>query len=292
MTMAMSLLLHRHLFFVILTCVAGADLLMWQLQVPPSDWVQYTYAFVLVVLVVLEFVAPRNASWNYVTRDGVKVRELTVDVFFLILETLVLSAATYLFATWVAGLVRAALGLSFVLPLHWTLQCLAAVLLVDLVRYWVHRASHRFAWMWRLHSMPERLGAMSSARGNPFDDVVTYAPELIVLFTLGFDREVMLGLYSVIWIMPLVIHSNVDFAETRFSRFFQLPRYHLIHHAYNDGNAPTHNFAELLTVWDRVFGTFKDDPIGVDHRTGVVRDRPRTWLREFFGWLYLPIQRL
>ena len=291
----MKRLLKDQLLFILLAVVIAGDLLLWLWKVPQAEWVQYSYAFVLVVLVVLEFVMPRNPSWNYVTREGVKVRELSVDVVFLILETVVLSAATYAFAVWVSGLVRAAFGLTFELKLHWVVQCLVAVLAVDLVRYWVHRGSHRFAWMWRLHSMhhmPERLGAMSSARGNPFDDVVTYAPELIVLFVLGFDREVVLGLYSVIWIMPLVIHSNVDFGDGWLSKHLQLPRYHLIHHAYNDADTPTYNFAEILTFWDRVFGTFKGDPIGIDHRTGVMRDAPRSWVREFFGWMWLPLQRL
>lgn len=291
----MKRLFNDHLFFVIVFVVLVGDLVMWQLKVPQIVWVEYTYSVVLVFLVVYEFVRPRNASWNYITPDGVKVRELSVDVFFLILETLVLSAATYYVAVWTAGHLRSLLGLTFEMSIHWVLQCLVAVFIVDLVRYWVHRCSHRFAWMWRLHSMhhmPERLGAMSSARGNPFDDVVTYAPELIVLFTLGFDRQIVLGLYSVIWIMPLIIHSNVDFAETRFSRYFQLPRYHLIHHAYNDEHTPTYNFAELLTFWDRVFGTFKGGPLGLNHQTGVLRDKPRSWFREFFGWTYLPINRL
>ena len=168
-------------------------------------------------------------------------------------------------------------------------------MVVDLVRYWIHRWMHQVPWLWRFHSMhhmPERLGAMSAARGNPIDDLIIYSPELIVLFALGFDRQVIFGLYSVIWVMTLIIHSNVEFTEAGLSRVFQQQKYHLIHHAYNDGQSPTYNFSEILTLWDRVFGTFRNDPVGLDHRTGVVRDQPRGWFREFFGWTYLPIGRL
>ncbi len=104
----MKRVLKDHLFLVILSIVIGGDLLMWYLGVPPTVWVEFTYSFVLVTLVVLEFVMPRNAAWNYVTKVDIKYRELSVDVFFLILETLVLSAATYTFATWVADHVRSA----------------------------------------------------------------------------------------------------------------------------------------------------------------------------------------
>jgi sterol desaturase/sphingolipid hydroxylase (fatty acid hydroxylase superfamily) len=291
----MTRFLKNQLFFVVLFFVVGGDLLLWNLKVPAITWVDYTYSVVLVFLIVFEFVKPRNASWNYITKNGVKFRELSADVIFLIIEAAALSTAIFLLSTWLSDHIRAFFGLKYQLDLHWALQCIAAVFIMDFVRYWIHRSMHRVPLLWRIHSMhhmPERLGAMSEARGNPLDDLIMYPPEFIVLFVLGFDKEVMLGLYSVIWILPLITHSNVEFPATRFSSFFQLPIYHLIHHAYNDGKTPTHNFAEILTFWDRVFGTFNAGPISVDHRTGVVSDKPRAWYREFFGWLYLPTNRL
>lgn len=140
--------------------------------------------------------------------------------------------------------------------------------------------------------MPERLGAGTSTRTHPVDDFILYVPEMILLFTLGFDRMVVASLYSVIWVISLIKHANIEFAETSFSKHFQLPRYHLIHHMYQDEKSPTYNFSEVLTFWDKVFGTFKSDPVDIAHRVGVATDRPRNFVREFLGWIYLPIQKM
>lgn len=291
----MARFLKNQMFFLVLFFVVGDDLVLWNLNVPAIIWADYTYSAVLIFLVVFEFVKPRNASWNYITKDGVKFRELSADVLFQIIEAAVVSVAIYSLSVWLADHLRTLFGLKHQIGLHWTLQCIAAVFIMDFIRYWIHRWMHQVPLLWRFHSlhhMPERLGAMSTARGNPLDDLIIYSPELILLIVLGFDKEVLLGLYSVVWIIPLMTHSNVDFPVTRLASFFQLPTYHLIHHAYNDAKTPTHNFAEILTFWDRVFGTFNAGPIGLDHRTGVVSDKPREWHREFFGWLYLPINRL
>lgn len=291
----MMLFLKNQLFFLVLFFVIGGDLVLWNLEVPTIAWAEYTYTAVLIFLVVFEFVKPRNASWNYITRNGVKFRELSADVVFQVIEAAVVSAAIYSLSVWLADYIRSLFGWKHQVGLHWTLQCIAAVFIMDFTRYWIHRWMHQVPLLWRVHSMhhmPERLGAMTTARGNPLDDVIIYSPELIVLIVLCFDKDILLGLYSVVWIIPLITHSNVEFPVTRLASFFQQPTYHLIHHAYNDAKTPTHNFAEILTFWDRVFGTFNAGPIGLDHRTGVVSDKPREWHREFFGWLYLPVNRL
>ncbi|MBA4216780.1 MAG: sterol desaturase family protein [Proteobacteria bacterium] len=287
--------LKNQLFLLVLVFVIGGDFLLWSLEVPTAHWVEYTYSVVLIFLLVFEFMKPRNAAWNYFTKSGIQVRELSADIVFQVIEAAVISAAVYSLSLWLADHIRSAFGLKHEISLHWTLQCIAAVLIMDFIRYWIHRWMHQVPLLWRIHSlhhMPERLGAMSTARGNPLDDLIIYSPELIVLFALGFNKEILLGLYSFIWIIPLITHSNVEFPVTRLASVFQLPTYHLIHHAYNDAKTPTHNFAEILTFWDRVFGTFNAGPIGLDHRTGVVSDKPREWYREFFGWLYLPVNRL
>ena len=287
--------LKKDQFLVVMALVAAADLALWYAKVPQIFWVEFTYITALVALLAGEVIRPRNAAWNYITPNGIKSRELSADLFFLLLQGLVTSVAILQSGIWISDHLRHLLGLTFSWSIHWVFQCVIAVFVVDLLRYWIHRCSHQVSWLWRFHSlhhMPERLGAMATARTNPIDDFITYLPELVVLFTLGFDQAVILGLYSFIWVVPLISHSNVEFNETGFSRHFQLPRYHLIHHAYNDGVVPTFNFCEILTFWDRVFGTFKGDPIGLDHRTGVATNEPRTWVREFLGWLYLPVRRL
>jgi sterol desaturase/sphingolipid hydroxylase (fatty acid hydroxylase superfamily) len=291
----MKLFLKNHLFLVLILSVIAADVVMWQMKFTPSEWIEYTYNGVFVTLLILELLIPRDSSWNYFTRKGIKFREIAVEIFFFYWSGYFASVGTYAFSNWAATHIRDHYQLTTTMPLHWALQAIIVVLGIDFLRYWLHRWMHEHPFLWRfhaLHHMPERLGTATSTRTHPVDDFLLYVPEMILLFTLGFDRTLVAALYSVIWVISLIKHANIEFAENRFSKHFQMPTYHLIHHKYQDENAPTYNFSEVLTVWDKIFGTFRADPITNDHRVGVSTDKPRGFIKEFFGWLVLPIGRM
>ena len=53
---------------------------------------------------------------------------------------------------------------------HWAAQTLLMILVVDLMRYWVHRACHHFPALWRLHEVhhsPRLLYSMNTSRFHP-----------------------------------------------------------------------------------------------------------------------------
>ncbi|MBL7543322.1 MAG: sterol desaturase family protein [Bdellovibrionaceae bacterium] len=287
--------LKNHLFLWLVLLVVGADTLLWYFKFSPGQWIEYTYNGAALILILFELLIPRNSSWNLITCNGIKFRETIVEAFFFFWSGFFASTVTYAFSDWAADHIRSYLHITSQVSVHWIFQGLMIVFGIDLLRYWLHRWMHKNPFLWRfhaLHHMPERLGTLTSTRTHPVDDFILYVPELIFLFTLGFDRVVVASLYSVIWVISLVKHSNIEFPATVFSRHFQLPRYHLIHHNYQDDKSPTYNFSEVLTFWDKVFGTYKDHPIQTTHRVGVASEKPRSFLREFFGWLVLPVQRM
>lgn len=71
--------LKNQLFLLVLVFVIGGDFLLWSLEVPTAHWVEYTYSVVLIFLLVFEFMKPRNAAWNYFTKSGIQVRELSAS---------------------------------------------------------------------------------------------------------------------------------------------------------------------------------------------------------------------
>lgn len=85
--------LKNQLFLLVLVFVIGGDFLLWSLEVPTAHWVEYTYSVVLIFLLVFEFMKPRNAAWNYFTKSGIQVRELSADIVFQVIEAAVISAA-------------------------------------------------------------------------------------------------------------------------------------------------------------------------------------------------------
>lgn len=291
----MKVFLRNHLFLLFILGVLGTDALLWWHGASPGQWIEFTYNGAVVALIFLEFVIPRNPSWNYLTRAGLKFRETAVEIFFFFWSGFFASIATYAFSKWAAAHLRTYFQITTEVSIPAILQAIVILFAVDFLRYWLHRAMHVYPWLWRfhaLHHVPERLGTVTSTRTHPVDDLILYVPELILVFTLGFDHTVVGLTYSVIWVISLIKHANIDFVENAFSRHFQLPRYHLIHHGYQDERSPTFNFSEILTFWDKIFGTYRRDPVSPSFRVGVTTDKPRSLLREFFGWLYLPVRRL
>lgn len=287
--------LKHYIFPLIIFGTLLTDWILWQRGFTPSDWIEYTYNGTIVLLLALEFLAPRNPDWNYWNKNGIQFREAAVEIGFFFFSGWFAGAVTYSFSWWVADQFRSSLGLTSALSLPIVVQIIIVLIVIDLFRYWIHRWMHESRYLWRfhaLHHIPERLGVISSTRTHPVDDFLLYVPEMIVLFSLGFNRAMVAVVYSVIWVISLIKHSNVEIQENRFSRHFQIPRYHLHHHEYHDGSVPTSNFAEVFTFWDKVFGTFKDSEVTPTHRVGVPSLERRSIFREFFGWLYLRNDKL
>jgi sterol desaturase/sphingolipid hydroxylase (fatty acid hydroxylase superfamily) len=104
---------------------------------------------------------------------------------------------------------------------------------------------------------------------------------------------VVSGFYCVVWVIALISHANVDIAPNGwFAGILMHSRYHVVHHSLQASAEPTFNFAEITTLWDRIFGTFSNAPLANDFKVGVTSAQPRSLGRELFGSLYLSVRQL
>jgi sterol desaturase/sphingolipid hydroxylase (fatty acid hydroxylase superfamily) len=293
----MQKLLRRYLFDVFVVLTVAAVLIFRRVGMDAELWGAYTYLGGAALLFIAEQFIPRDRSWNYADKGRpIRYKNAAVDLFFLFGVDPWSVTIRLFVALWVVGY------MGHVLPIHKasSLPVLAQIalltLVADFLRYWVHRLQHRIAWLWRfhaLHHMPVSLTAISTSRTHPVDDLFTYVPETIFFLLLGFSVEVVSGFYCVVWVIALVSHANVDIAPNGWlARVLMHPRYHVLHHALQSGSEPTFNFAEITTLWDRLFGTFKSEPLPSDFKVGVMSPEPRSLGRELFGSLYLSVSRL
>lgn len=135
----------------------------------------------------------------------------------------------------------------------------ALLLLVqDFLYYWFHRASHRVRWLWAshvTHHSSEGLNFSTALRQS-----LTYPLSGMWLFWIplawiGFTPD---------WVI-LAVGFNLAFqffVHTRLCRRWPLveavlntPSAHRVHHARNE-HYVDRNYAGVLTIWDRMFGTF------------------------------------
>jgi sterol desaturase/sphingolipid hydroxylase (fatty acid hydroxylase superfamily) len=145
----------------------------------------------------------------------------------------------------------------------------AAVLLLDLMNYAWHIASHRWRFLWRFHIVHHHDAAVDASTALRFHAGDVFFNMLVVLAVaavLGLRVEHVL-LYEAI-LLPLSIfhHANLALPE-RWDRVLRAvivtPRMHWVHHSRWREETDS-NFSGIFSFWDRLFGTFR---VGVDPGT-------------------------
>jgi len=169
--------------------------------------------------------------------------------------------------------------------------------LYDFAAYWVHRAQHRFAWWWALHSLhhsQRRVTVWTDDRNHVLDDLLVNLVLAVFAQFVGVQPDDFVLILIIGRLVESWSHANVPLRSWWLSeRLLVGPRFHRLHHARADAADPhihDHNFAPVLPVWDILFGTArfgeKQRPTGVD-APEVDADNARGW----FGQQALGLKR-
>jgi alkylglycerol monooxygenase len=155
---------------------------------------------------------------------------------------------------------------------HGPLQWLVALVVVDFFFYWYHRASHRSRFMWCahvVHHSSERMNfgtALRQSPTGPLTRMLFYWP----LPLLGFDPLLVASVGSVATIYGFWTHTEtVDKLWAPLEWLFVTPSHHRAHHGSNPEYIDK-NYANMLIIWDRLFGTFEQEVAPV--RYGLINN--------------------
>ncbi len=155
------------------------------------------------------------------------------------------------------------LGLySAVLSLPVLAKLALALAVNDFGAYWMHRWQHSNALMWRFHAVHHSAPHMDwlvNTRAHPVDMVLVRLAGLIPVYLLGlasakvgFDPVVAwVTIIGTIW--SFFIHANVRWRLGWLERLVSTPAFHHWHHSL--GQPRDRNFAAILPIYDRMFGT-------------------------------------
>jgi sterol desaturase/sphingolipid hydroxylase (fatty acid hydroxylase superfamily) len=162
------------------------------------------------------------------------------------------------------AIVRSVVGTTGAWPVTWpaAAQLLLVALVLDLGLYAMHVASHRWPWAWRLHAVhhaAERLYWLNGERRHPLSALLMGGPGLLVLALLGAPPLLTSAWLAVVAVHLAFQHANLDYRLGPLRRWIAGAETHRWHHQreYEDAQV---NFGEMLLVWDRLFGTFRDVP--------------------------------
>jgi len=164
------------------------------------------------------------------------------------------------------------------LGLHPVAEAIAMVLLIDLWMYAWHRLNHETVFLWRFHSVHHSDAALDVTTSWRFHYMEILFSELLRLplfMLMGAGIEHLL-LYSLL-MTPVIEfhHSNVSIplALERMVRLvIPTPMMHRLHHSRLRREHDS-NYGSMLSLWDRLFGSFlvkkslDDLRIGLDHES-------------------------
>lgn len=135
-----------------------------------------------------------------------------------------------------------------------------ALVLADFGHYCHHRFDHRVAACWAVHGVhhqPEQMNYTVAMRHAWFSDLYSF-PFYAILPLAGVPTMEFFIATTLLSVHALITHTE----QFRFPGFgiFVTPQSHVLHHARN-GPYIDKNFGAMLSIWDRMFGTYvKVDP--------------------------------
>ena len=216
----------------------------------------YGAALVGVGLIALhEIMLPYRRDWRP------RAQDVRTDVLFVIV---VQAALPHLLAiTVVIGLAGAIQAGGLAIDIFWphnipiVVQVAMMLLAADFMRYWLHRAFHRYPRMWRLHAVhhsPAQLYTFNVGRFHPIEKSIQYAVDTLPFALLGVSPEVLAAYFVFYALNGFFQHSNCRVYLGPLNYVVAGPELHRWHHSRR-ARESNQNFGNNLIVWDTLFGT-------------------------------------
>ncbi|MDN3610299.1 sterol desaturase family protein [Vibrio ostreicida] len=135
------------------------------------------------------------------------------------------------------------------------------LILQDFLYYWFHRASHRIRWMWAAHvahHSSERMNFSTAFRQSLTYPIAGMWLFWVPLVIIGFEPKWVL--FSVLFNLGLQFFVHTQWVRSLgpLESVFNTPSHHRVHHGRNPQYIDK-NYAGVLIIWDRLFGTFEPE---------------------------------
>lgn len=156
----------------------------------------------------------------------------------------------------------------------WVKLMLSIVVLDFTSQYLVHYLLHKIPWMWRLHithHTDKHVDVTTGTRHHPLDFVIRESFALAVVVLMG--MPVAFYFFYRMLTIPFTYfnHANISlplWLDKSLSYVIVSPNMHKFHHHHTLPWTDS-NYGNVLSIWDRIFGTFvyenpKDIQYGLD----------------------------
>mgnify|MGYP001186458760 CR=1 FL=1 len=225
------------------------------------------FSAVLLAMMLWEWRAPRRPL------TLARARRWPANLGIIVVDSLVLRLVFPILAVGAAGLAEVnGWGLLRWLNIPFWLAVGAALLLMDLAIYTQHVVFHKVPALWRLHRMHHTdldFDVTTALRFHPLEIVLSMLIKLILVVLLGAPPVAVMLFEVILNATAMFNHGNVglpDWLDRRLRWVLVTPDMHRVHHSVRVEETNS-NFGFNLPWWDRLFGTYRDQPR--DGHTGM-----------------------
>ncbi len=229
------------------------------------------FAAVFIVMALLELAipkreltAPKSRRWftnlAIVGIDSLLVRAM--DLLPRLLGAVIVPLAAVAVALWAEG---RGIGLFNWLGLPAWFGIIAAIVIFDFAIWLQHVASHKIPMIWQMHQVHHAdvdIDVTTAIRFHPIEIALSMLYKMVWVVALG-PAPVAVVLFEVILNAGAMFnHANValpGWLDRALRAVIVTPDMHRVHHSVIRREHDS-NYGFNLSVWDRLFGTYVDQP--------------------------------
>jgi sterol desaturase/sphingolipid hydroxylase (fatty acid hydroxylase superfamily) len=215
---------------------------------------------VFAAMAAWETLAPRRA------RAFGRLQRWPSNIGIVFLNTAILRVVFPLAAIeFAASVHESGLGLFGAVDLPGWVEFLAAIIVLDLAIYLQHVMFHAVPLLWRLHRMHHQdldFDVTTGARFHPVEILLSMGIKFMVIAALGPSAAAVLVFEALLNGMSMFNHANVRIPlalDALLRKLIVTPDMHRVHHSVLPRETNS-NFSFNLSVWDRLFGTYRAQP--------------------------------
>jgi hypothetical protein len=140
-------------------------------------------------------------------------------------------------------------------------KAVLSFLMLDLLMYLWHKASHSFDCLWMFHKVHHNdpyLNISTAFRIHILELLITNLLKAALIILLGIDEAMVLTSEAVMTLFIMFHHTNISFmGEKLLSHIIIVPSLHRTHHSTQRCEHDS-NYGAVLSLWDRLFGTLSE----------------------------------
>jgi len=211
----------------------------------------------LFLFYTLEYIMP------YLILGYNKIKHAGINIFFTITTAIVNFALAFLIVASCDFVQAKKIGILHLTDLPTSIFILGGLLILDLIGAWlVHFLQHKIKWMWKFHLIHHAdtcIDATSANRHHPGESIFRLLFTVLAVFISGAPIWLVMLYQTVSALLSQFNHANISLPrkiDLALSFIIVSPNMHKVHHHYVQPYTDS-NYANIFSLWDRLFGTFK-----------------------------------